>query len=199
LNLFLQQGSILSSSRILGIDPGSYHLGLGCIEKSGPKFRFVFADVLHAPKTSDPFARLSSLSKQLEYALASLAPDCIAIEDVFYAKNLRSAFQLGMARGVAIGRCLELNVPIHEYSPAQVKSVVTGHGRADKLQVKKMVQLILGVQIEVGLDATDALGVALCHASILRPTKKSTGEPSSKSVKGSDDRVSKRENTQQEF
>jgi crossover junction endodeoxyribonuclease RuvC len=100
--------------------------------------------------------------------LDELRPDEVAIEDLFHSLNARSAFHLGMARGVAIGACLKRRIPIFEYAPTQIKSVVTGYGRSDKAQVKKMVELTLGTKIDLGFDATDAVAVAICHASTRR-------------------------------
>jgi len=154
--------------RVLGIDPGSYHLGLGCIEKSGTSVRLVAADILHAPKDLILFDRLEYLMDKLKKRLDDFRPDEIAVEDLFFSKNARSAFHLGMARGVAVAACLGRGIKIFEYSPAEVKSTVTGYGRADKDQVKKMIRLILGVNIDLGYDATDALAIAICHANRVR-------------------------------
>ena len=150
--------------RILGIDPGSHHLGLGCIDAEGTKFELVHAEVLSAPARLDLYERLEVLSLRLKTLVHELHASEVAVEDIFFAKNVRSAFQLGMARGVAVAACLGRGIKIFEYAPAQVKGVVTGHGRADKAQVKKMVQLLLGKEIDLRHDATDALAVALCHA-----------------------------------
>ncbi len=154
--------------RVLGIDPGSYHLGVGCVEKAGTSVRLIAANILHAPKERPIFERLEILLERLKQVVDDLAPDEIAVEDTFFAKNARSAFQLGMARGVAVSACLGRGIKIFEYSPTQIKSVVTGYGRADKEQVKKMIRLILGAGADLGYDATDALAIAICHAHTVR-------------------------------
>jgi crossover junction endodeoxyribonuclease RuvC len=143
------------------------HLGIGLIEKNGPRVRLLFAETLHAPAKKSFYERLDYLYLRLT---EELRPEEIAVEDTFFAKNAQSAFRLGMARGVAVAACLGRGLPIYEYAPTQVKSVVTGYGRADKEQVRKMVGLSLGTNLglELGFDATDAIAVALCHASFLK-------------------------------
>lgn len=155
-------------TRILGIDPGSHHLGLGCIEKEGNAIRLVFAEIIHAPKKDSLYVRLDHILGKLKKRVDELRPDEVVIEDIFCGKNPRSAFHLGMARGVAIASCLGRGIEIFEYPPTSVKSAVTGSGRADKSQVKKMVGLILGISLDLGFDATDAIAVAICHANTMR-------------------------------
>lgn len=151
--------------RIIGIDPGSHRMGLACIEKSGNQLRFVFAETLKAPSQLNFHARVQKIHELLQERLMELRPDEVAIEDIFFAKSVRSAIALGTARGIAIGACLAHKTRIFEYAPTLVKSTVTGDGRADKGQVQKMVQLILGQKFSLGFDATDAIAIAICHAS----------------------------------
>lgn len=153
--------------RVLGIDPGSHHLGVGCIEKRGNQIRLIHVDILHAPAKAPFYERLEIIAAKLNPLIAKLQPREVAVEDIFSAKNPRSAFRLGIARGVAVAACLGRGIKIYEYAPTQVKAVVTGHGRADKAQVQKMVRLIVGTIPELGFDATDALAVAICHANTL--------------------------------
>jgi crossover junction endodeoxyribonuclease RuvC len=156
-----------ATTRILGIDPGSHHMGIGCLEKTGNRLRLVFCEIIHAPKQDSLYDRLRVISDRFQTVLAELKPSEVAFEDIFYAKNVRSAIYLGTARGMAIGACLQQGLKIHEYAATQVKSVVTGYGRSDKAHVQKMVQMILGTRIELGVDATDAVAVAICHANHL--------------------------------
>lgn len=158
-----------SVKRTLGIDPGSYFLGVGCIEWERNSVRLIHAEAIAGEKSKPLFERLESISARLRILVEELNPDEIAVEDIFFAKNARSAFQLGVARGVAIGACLGRGIQIFEYPPTTIKSVVTGHGRADKSQVQKMVQMIVGQKLPLRHDATDALAVALCHAFSARP------------------------------
>jgi crossover junction endodeoxyribonuclease RuvC len=147
-------------------------MGVGVIEKNGNSLRLVFADALHAPKGAGLFDRLACIQSALKKVLTETKPQCVGIEDIFFAKSVRSAIDLGTARGIAIAECLQLGLPIHSYPPTSVKMVVTGYGRADKEQVRKMAQLILGARLEnLALDATDALAIAICHASSQLPQK----------------------------
>jgi len=171
--------------KILGIDPGSHHLGVGFVLKTGNKLQLLHAETLHAPAKAEFFDRLRILHTALKKLVVAWQPHELAMEDVFSSKNPRSAFQLGVARGVALSTCLESDLPVYEYAPTQVKSVVTGHGRADKSQVQKMVGLILGAKVDVellGLDASDALAVAICHAHSVRFIKAYDRIPSRKST-----------------
>ena len=146
-------------------------MGVACLERRTGEVRLLFAGVIHAPKGRDLFDRLGVLSKELKSRIETLNPDEVAVEDTFFAKNARSAFHLGMARGVAVAACLGRGIKIYEYTPATVKSVVTGYGRADKAQVQKMVRLRVGLASNTPLeyDATDAIAVAICHAFSVRP------------------------------
>ena len=132
----------IATKRILGIDPGSHHLGIGCLEKTGNRLRLVFCEIIHAKKSDSLYDRLATIESRFSQILAELKPDEIAVEDIFFAKNVRSAIFLGTARGMAIGACLRQGLKINEYAATQVKSVVTGYGRADKAHVQKMVEMI---------------------------------------------------------
>ncbi len=155
------------AQKILGIDPGSHHLGVGCLEKTGNKLRLIYCEIIHAKKTDKLYDRLQVIGKRFQAVLEELNPDEVAVEDLFFAKNVRSAIYLGTARGVAIGACIQRGLTISEYAATQVKSVVTGYGRSDKAHVQKMVEMILGAKIDLGFDATDAVAVAICHANHL--------------------------------
>jgi crossover junction endodeoxyribonuclease RuvC len=95
-------------------------------------------------------------------------PHEVAIEDIFVSENPRSAFQIGIARGVVFALCIKHGIKLFEYAPSQVKQTVTGHGRADKEQVRKMAGILVGSPLEMGLDASDAVAIAVCHASQTR-------------------------------
>lgn len=154
--------------KIVGIDPGSYRMGFAVIEAHRQTCKLLYAEVLEAPRALPLYGRLAKILDVLETRLAEIAPEEAAIEDLFHGENARSAFHLGLARGIAVAACLRRGLPIHEYAPTKVKSVVTGHGRADKTQVKKMLEMCLGFELKVGLDATDAIAIAFCHAQSSR-------------------------------
>ncbi len=150
--------------RILGVDPGTYQFGVGCIERHGQTFKMIFVEAIGAPKSKHLYERLGIIQERFMQLLDELKPEAMAIEDLFFQKNHRAAFHLGLSRGIAIAACLQKKIPIYEYPPATIKSVVTGHGRADKEQVKRMTEMQLGQKLEVSFDASDALAIALCHA-----------------------------------
>lgn len=153
---------------ILGIDPGTHRLGVGVIKKSGSSFKLISAETLQAPSKASLYDRLSDIYEKLDLILETHKPHEVAIEDIFVSENPRSAFQIGIARGLVFALCIKHGVKLFEYAPTQVKQTVTGHGRADKEQVRKMAGLLVGSPLETGLDASDAVAIAVCHASQTR-------------------------------
>lgn len=150
--------------RILGIDCGSERTGFGVIETDGEHHNVVaFGAVQSSAKQSFP-QRLQKIYSGLVALIVKSAPDEIAIEEVFYATNVKSALKLGHVRGVALLAATEAGVPIFEYSALEVKSSVVGYGRADKNQVQEMVKVLLRLQEPPQPDdAADALALAICH------------------------------------
>ncbi|MDQ3068768.1 MAG: crossover junction endodeoxyribonuclease RuvC [Acidobacteriota bacterium] len=150
--------------RIFGIDPGSVRTGYGCVQTDGSRHRLITFGTISAPAGSTFPERLGVIHRELVALLLEHRPDCIAIEDLFHAKNVRSALKLGHARGVALLAAISANVPIAEYAPAEIKLAVVGYGRAEKRQVQHMVQMLLGLaELPSPHDAADALAVAICH------------------------------------
>jgi len=151
--------------KVFGIDPGSERTGYGCVETDGRRHHLVLFGAI-AAKADDAFpARLARIHRELSVLLASCRPDCVAVENVFHAVNVRSALKLGHARGVAMLAAVEAGCSVAEYTPAEVKRAVVGYGRAEKHQVAQMVKLLLGLdRAPSPHDASDALAVALCHA-----------------------------------
>jgi crossover junction endodeoxyribonuclease RuvC len=150
--------------KIFGIDPGSERTGYGCIESTGSRHRLVICGSLSSPPRATFSEKLHVIHAGLAGLLARYRPDCVAIEDIFYARNVRSALKLGHARGVALLAASEAGFPIAEYSPAEIKRAVVGYGRAEKPQVQEMVRLLLGLDARPSPhDVADALAVALCH------------------------------------
>jgi crossover junction endodeoxyribonuclease RuvC len=150
--------------KVFGIDPGSERTGYGCIETDGSRHRLVVCGaVATSPRSSFP-EKLLAIHQTLRRLLAEQRPDCVAVESVFYAKNVRSALKLGHARGVALLAAVEGGYPLFEYTPAEIKRTVVGYGRAEKAQVGEMVRLLLGLDVApTPHDAADALAVAICH------------------------------------
>jgi crossover junction endodeoxyribonuclease RuvC len=151
--------------RVFGIDPGSARTGYGCLDTDGSRHRLVTCGALAAPTTAALPEKLRFIHDHLLELIRSSKPDCIAIENLFHARNVRSALVLGHARGVAVLAAVEAGLPIAEYTPAEVKVAVVGYGRAEKLQMQHMVKLLLGLDTAPSPhDAADALAIAICHA-----------------------------------
>ncbi|MEP6593023.1 MAG: crossover junction endodeoxyribonuclease RuvC [Acidobacteriota bacterium] len=150
--------------KIFGIDPGSDRTGYGCIETGGGRHQLVICGSLSAPARSTFPEKLRHVHAGLAALLARHRPDCVAVEDIFYARNVRSALKLGHARGVALLAAAEAGLPVAEYAPTQIKLAVVGFGRAEKHQVGQMIKLLLGLaEVPTPHDAADALAVAICH------------------------------------
>jgi crossover junction endodeoxyribonuclease RuvC len=150
---------------VLGIDPGTAILGYGVILVEGEKMEAVDFGVLTTPASLPLTSRLLMLFDGLTRIIDDIAPSEVAVEQLFFAKNVQSAFAVGQARGVALLAAARKGLTVSEYTPLQVKQAVAGYGRATKSQVQSMVQVILGLhEIPQPDDAADALAIALCHA-----------------------------------
>ena len=150
--------------RVLGIDCGSGATGYGVIETDGRASRVVASGVILASARLSFPERLKKIGDGLSRIIETYAPDAVAVEEVFYSVNVKSALKLGHVRGVALLKAAEAALPIHEYSPLQIKSSVVGYGRAEKRQVQHMIKALLRLDDLPPEDAADALAVALCHA-----------------------------------
>lgn len=150
--------------KIFGIDPGSHRTGYGCVLSDGSRHRLIACGTIAAPACATLPDRLLAIHRGLRALIAEHRPDCVAVEDVFHARNVRSALLLGHARGVALLAACEAGVPVVAYSPAEIKHAVVGYGRAEKRQVQSMVRLLLGLEAPPSPhDVADALAVAICH------------------------------------
>jgi crossover junction endodeoxyribonuclease RuvC len=155
--------------RILGIDPGSRLTGYGCIDLVGNRISHVGHGTLKLSSTSGKSTvlleeRLLLLYEGLCKVIQEYKPQIMVVEKVFFAKNAVSALKLGQARGAVILTGMIHSLSIVEYSPNEVKQAVVGQGHADKDQVARMVQLLVGKQIFETSDASDGLALAICHA-----------------------------------
>ena len=158
--------------RVFGIDPGSERTGYGCVETDGSRHRIVVCGAISSPALTSFPDKLHRIHSQLTIILAECRPACVAIEDVFYSVNARSALKLGHARGVAMLAAVEAGVPVFEYTPAEIKRAVVGHGRAETAQVQHMIKLLLGLaEAPQPHDAADALAVAICHVHAQPPAR----------------------------
>lgn len=150
--------------RILGIDPGLENTGWGIIESQGSRISFIAAGVIKTnPKIAIP-DRLVKIDAELGQVLGLWKPEAAAVEETFVNKNAASSLKLGQARGVALLVPARAGLDVSEYSTNLIKKSVVGNGHADKTQIGVMVRMLLPNCGEQGLDACDALAVAICHA-----------------------------------
>jgi len=161
--------------RVLGIDCGSRITGYGVIDSDGADCVFIRCGAIRT-KPADPIAeRLKSIYDGIVEVIRDVQPEAAAFEGLFYATNVQSALKLGHVRGVSMFAAAEANLPVFEYSPLEVKSAVTGYGRAEKPQVQQMVRALLKLSAPPEpFDASDALAVAICHVHTHRFNKSLT-------------------------
>lgn len=151
---------------ILGIDPGLATLGWGVIDADKGRQRLIeYGCILTTPRQRLP-ERLKQINDDMRALLLRFQPDEIAFEELFFAKNVTTAFTVGAARGVSIAACAEHTQSLYEYTPMQVKQAIVGYGSAEKHQVQHMVKLLLHMEdIARPDDAADAIAIALTHAA----------------------------------
>ena len=149
---------------ILGIDPGTLIMGYGLIHIQNNKLFLIALDVIKLDKLDEHADRLKKIFERVVELIDQYKPDELAIEAPFFGKNVQSMLKLGRAQGVAIAAALSKNIPMTEYSPKKIKMSITGNGNASKEQVAAMLESLLNFKHDDKyLDATDALGAAVCH------------------------------------
>jgi len=149
--------------RILGIDPGLNVTGFGLVEQNGRSICCVEYDQIVLAKRLSLSARLKTVHGGLAEIIRKTRPDAVALEDIFYGKNVQSLIRQGHVRGVIILAAVQAGAPVYEYSPLEIKKAVACYGRAEKHQVQQMVRAILDLDEPPPPDAADALAVAICH------------------------------------
>jgi crossover junction endodeoxyribonuclease RuvC len=154
---------VATTIRVIGIDPGTRHLGWGVLTRTGTKIEHVAHGVIDTDLDGSLADRLVEIDTELERVIREHAPDVGAVETIFFSKNANSAAKLGHARGVILLRLARAGMPIHEYAPTLVKRSVAGKGAADKKQVAMVMTAILRLAAPPRSDAADALAVALTH------------------------------------
>ena len=160
--------------RVLGIDCGTEYTGYGVVEMSGSReLQYVHCGAVKLIKKFCAADRLQQVHHELCAQIEAHRPDVVAIEEVFYSVNPKSALKLGQVRGVAMLAAAQAGLPVAEYAPLSIKSAVVGYGRADKEQVQFMVTKLLRLtSMPEPFDASDALAIAICHlhtaATLLR-------------------------------
>ncbi len=156
---------VLGKKIILGIDPGLARMGFGVIAQKGSQLTAVEYGTLTTEAHTAVEERLVVVFEKIQKILKKIKPDAVAIEELFFSRNAKTAIGVGQARGVALLACGLAEVPVFEYKPMEVKQAVTGFGAADKEQVQKMVKLLLGLsEVPKPDDTADALAIAITHA-----------------------------------
>lgn len=150
--------------RIIGIDPGIAITGYALVEERGSDFICSASGCIRTDKDLPSEIRLRKIHEKILELISEFSPDALAVEKIFFSKNVRTAFQVGEARGVVILTAAMKNLQLYEYTPLQVKQAVAGYGKAEKVQVQKMVQMLLKLSSVPKIDdEADAMAVALCH------------------------------------
>jgi len=151
--------------RILGIDPGIAIVGFGFIDKQGSKLTPVQYGCITTESHLDQAVRLKLIYESLNQLIDRYKPDAIAVEKLFFNRNVTTAFSVGQARGVIMLAAVQHELEIAEYTPLQVKQAVVGYGKAEKKQIQEMVRILLKLSVVPKPDdVADALAVAICHA-----------------------------------
>jgi len=161
-------------ARILGIDPGSRLTGFGVIDETATGYQYIASGCLRIKGDNFPL-RLKQIFAGISDVVEEYQPTEMAIEQVFMHKNADSALKLGQARGAAICAVQLFDIPVYEYAARQVKQAVVGKGSADKLQVQHMIKILLGITGTLQIDASDALGISVCHANYQQTHRRLSG------------------------
>ena len=153
---------------VLGVDPGSIVTGYGLVDKQDTKLTYVGGGRISFPHPWPFHQRIHRIFSSLIEIIETYRPEEMSIEDIFFAKNVKSALKIGHVRGAAFVAAGQCGLNVFEYTPLQIKQSVVGYGRATKEQVGAMVKAILKIDTQLPLDTTDALAVAICHHNWIR-------------------------------
>jgi crossover junction endodeoxyribonuclease RuvC len=148
---------------VLGVDPGSHITGYGLVKKEKQVFTHIHSGQISSVSKTPFYHRIHRIFDAMKDIMGEFSPQELAIEDVFYARNIQSSLKLGHARGAVLIAAVECGLRIFEYTPLEIKKSVVGYGRASKEQVRSMVKMILRLNGDPPLDTSDALAVAICH------------------------------------
>lgn len=153
---------------ILGIDPGTTIVGFGLIKRKN-KLELIDYGCIKTSPDQTTAERLKEIDEQLAKLIRKHKPQVVAVEDIFFFKNLKTAIKVSQARGVILARAAKMKTQVEEYTPLQIKQAVSSYGRADKKQVQEMVKLLLNLkEIPKPDDAADALATAICCANTIK-------------------------------
>jgi len=150
--------------RVLGIDPSLKSTGYGLIEYSDQEYAVLTYGTIKPTRSKLFHHKINEIKNKIEEIIDTFNPEEVAIENTFYAQNVKTALTLGQVRGAALIAIASQDRPLFEYSPLEIKKAVTGYGQADKNQVSIMIKTLLNIQDDhMETDASDALGTAFCH------------------------------------
>ncbi len=158
--------------RVLGVDPGTATTGYGVVDNDNGNLKLRSYGAILTPAGHPLPERLAMVYAELSRLIAEQRPDAVAVEELFFQKNARTALAVGQARGVVLLAAQHAGLRVYEYTPLQVKDAVVGYGKATKDQVQQMVALLLGLDfVPRPDDAADAIAIAICHSSAARMTQ----------------------------
>lgn len=149
--------------RVLGIDPGTWKTGAAILEARGNRYHLIHAETIAIQKKKEKPFRLLTIYEALLVLIERYKPEVVALENVFYAKDIKATMSIGEARACAMLAATQKGIEIVEYLPTAVKKSASGNGRATKDQIQKMVKTLLGLKETLPPDTSDALAIAICH------------------------------------
>ncbi len=153
--------------RVLGIDPSIQSTGFGIIEYSNDSYTVLSSGVIKPSRKKLFHHKINEIRSRIEELIKTFEPEEVAIENPFYAQNIKTAIALGQVRGAILVAVASHDCTLHEYSPLEIKKAVTGYGQADKNQVRTMVKTLLNIKdSKLETDASDALATAFCHLNV---------------------------------
>jgi crossover junction endodeoxyribonuclease RuvC len=149
---------------VLGIDPGTATTGYGLVQEDETGLALIDCGAITTPAGQPLASRLQAIYRELAAITSTHRPDAVAVEELFFSRNVRTALSVGHARGVTLLALADAGLPIYEYKPLEIKQAIAGYGGADKRQVQEMVRMLLNLdQVPQPDDAADAVAVAVCH------------------------------------
>jgi crossover junction endodeoxyribonuclease RuvC len=160
---------------VLGVDPGSQVTGYGLVEKKNDKLTCIHSGHITSSSKIPFYERIHKIFQSMVEVMGHYGPQEMAIEDMFYAKNIKTSLKLGHARGAVLIAAVQCGIQIFEYTPLEIKKSVVGYGRATKEQVRSMVRIILKLKSSPNLDISDALAAAICHINWSRFESRTRG------------------------
>lgn len=166
--------STITNTIIIGVDPGTTATGYGIIQKDGPKSAHIASGAIRAKSSLSVSKRIWAIHRELEKVVKEYSPCCMVVESLFHFKNSQSLMKLSQVRGAILLLGESHGMEIFEYAPMEIKRGLTGYGKADKTQVRFMVEKILGIKDVRSYDQADALAMALYHSHMIRPMRKTS-------------------------